>query len=423
MIVLKLINCIIKSIGDLIVPFIIAVGSLMIFGFVPQTKDVYRSIIEIEDDSILHAFWPILFVSILSMSVWYSSYLLYSTPPNSTPQLRNNQEAKTKKFLAIVLGCMPIVGLSWGIYSAQKDIKDTYLLSGIFSNVILLGVDALIIIICCYLTYSKSPRQMEEIDTLFVNFVSLFFTLISLPLIINTEGLGWGVIWIVIIQLLLYILLYCSYSENSNRIKQHKIVIWAMRFLFFALIYTLLIYYLPYYLPSSFSTSFLIFVEPIIQPIILVSISFTLLVVGFTIIQKIGDKKNFPAITFLMALIVFNGFTSCNDNHEIRRTAENSTSVLPTLTDSFNKWLDTARKKYPQGEPYPVYIVSAQGGGIYAAYHAATTLAKLTDDIPSFPQHIFAISGVSGGSLGASVFASLLKANNNNSQTSIKYLG
>jgi len=124
-----------------------------------------------------------------------------------------------------------------------------------------------------------------------------------------------------------------------------------------------------------------------------------------------------------MALIVFNGFTSCNDNHEIRRTAENSTSVLPTLTDSFNKWLDTARKKYPQGEPYPVYIVSAQGGGIYAAYHAATTLAKLTDDIPSFPQHIFAISGVSGGSLGASVFASLLKANNNNSQTSIKYLG
>ena len=59
---------------------------------------------------------------------------------------------------------------------------------------------------------------------------------------------------------------------------------------------------------------------------------------------------------------------------------------------------------------YPVFIVAAEGGGIYAASAAATFLAQLEDREPGLAQHIFAISGVSGGSIGASVFHALDRA-------------
>lgn len=62
-----------------------------------------------------------------------------------------------------------------------------------------------------------------------------------------------------------------------------------------------------------------------------------------------------------------------------------------------------------KGDPYPVFIVAAAGGGAYAAHYTATFLARLQDRCPSFAQHTFAISGVSGGSLGATVFAALAK--------------
>jgi hypothetical protein len=54
--------------------------------------------------------------------------------------------------------------------------------------------------------------------------------------------------------------------------------------------------------------------------------------------------------------------------------------------------------------------VAAQGGGIYAAYHTAILLSRIEDYCPEFRNHLFAISSVSGGSLGAAVFASLTKA-------------
>ncbi|UGX94986.1 hypothetical protein G6321_00007500 [Bradyrhizobium barranii subsp. barranii] len=59
---------------------------------------------------------------------------------------------------------------------------------------------------------------------------------------------------------------------------------------------------------------------------------------------------------------------------------------------------------------YPVFIVAAQGGGIYAANNAARFLARLQDLCPAFRQHLFAISGVSGGSVGSTIFAAALRA-------------
>jgi hypothetical protein len=59
---------------------------------------------------------------------------------------------------------------------------------------------------------------------------------------------------------------------------------------------------------------------------------------------------------------------------------------------------------------YAVFIFGAEGGGIYTASAAAAFLAKLEHDQPGFARHIFAISAVSGGAVGAAVFQALDKS-------------
>jgi tetratricopeptide (TPR) repeat protein len=83
---------------------------------------------------------------------------------------------------------------------------------------------------------------------------------------------------------------------------------------------------------------------------------------------------------------------------------------IPPLSTAFAAWLKKrAEGRDASGEDrdFPVFIVAAQGGGYYAAYHSALTLARLQDLCPDFRNQTFAISGVSGGSLGASVFTAI----------------
>jgi predicted acylesterase/phospholipase RssA len=82
----------------------------------------------------------------------------------------------------------------------------------------------------------------------------------------------------------------------------------------------------------------------------------------------------------------------------------------PSLRDVARGWLEARRSELKPTERYPIIIVAAAGGGIRAAYWAAGLLAALQDREPGFSRHVFGISGVSGGSVGAAVYASLVKA-------------
>jgi hypothetical protein len=61
-------------------------------------------------------------------------------------------------------------------------------------------------------------------------------------------------------------------------------------------------------------------------------------------------------------------------------------------------------------DPYPVYIIAAAGGGIYAASAASMFLARLQDYDPCFAQHVFALSAVSGGAIGATIFQAVAQS-------------
>ena len=124
-----------------------------------------------------------------------------------------------------------------------------------------------------------------------------------------------------------------------------------------------------------------------------------------------------PLLTIiLLAGVAFAGF-DINDNHQLRGagtaipTVEAalaaSASAKPTYyreTLDIGEWLES-RRDWQQYEHYPIFLVATEGGGIRAAYFTASVLAALQEKCPAFAQHVMAISSVSGGSVGAAVFA------------------
>ncbi|MEM7056084.1 MAG: hypothetical protein AAF557_00720 [Pseudomonadota bacterium] len=127
----------------------------------------------------------------------------------------------------------------------------------------------------------------------------------------------------------------------------------------------------------------------------------------------LGQKLRFPIVTTFVVVGVGMSVTDWNDNHAI------TVQLPPALEDKEN-----ADQNFPNGAlnlwskyrlgvelTFPpiktedeVIVVAAQGGGLYAAYHTAMFLAHLQDKNPDTADRVFAVSGVSGGAVGAAVF-------------------
>lgn len=125
---------------------------------------------------------------------------------------------------------------------------------------------------------------------------------------------------------------------------------------------------------------------------------------GWSFIE--GRRRKFPIFWTAAGLaIAFSAF-DLNDNHPIR-VHRGPVSQLPaTPADAFVRWM--AIKGHPTR---PVILVSAEGGGIRAAYFTAISLARIADRCPTAADRIFAINGVSGGAVGAAIFAAILHEN------------
>lgn len=134
-----------------------------------------------------------------------------------------------------------------------------------------------------------------------------------------------------------------------------------------------------------------------------------LIIVG---LQARSDPYRVPLLAILALWYVSVGYFHYGANHQIRRLASGgSVPEALNVDEAFRHWLSQRRDldRYAlEGRPYPVFVVAAEGGGAYAAINAGTVLAKLQDANPAFASHVFAISGVSGGSLGAAAFVSAL---------------
>ena len=127
---------------------------------------------------------------------------------------------------------------------------------------------------------------------------------------------------------------------------------------------------------------------------------------GGTLLLDLGRRTRVPvlflAFALAAALAALRDRNAIPDNHDLRRLPP-GLRARPDVETAFLRFLDAAGP--PGGEPVPVVLVAASGGGISAAYWTATVLGDLADASPRFAGQVFALSGVSGGALGLLAYA------------------
>jgi hypothetical protein len=464
----NLIECRLRPIFEFLiylrVPLVTAVFSFLIFAQVDQTIEVYRAMAQ--DYLYFQATIATLCTGVLSLSVWYSARLLQLSVPELEAllgkQLLSPPQAPPLKFLARIhhldrwisciglgfmlagliaalqgmlpnlvglwllscfllliflpnrlyswvpriLGVVPMVSLGAGIATALQTSSDSFLWIWL-----ILSQSLAIAIFYGYVkrndtgkpALGSSQKGVGLFGARFENFVivviCIVFSAFSLPLIVAAQPnlVSWGIFWVFLLIILLNLLLL---SWRTKPQEQREI--W-LGFIGSLVIAGVILFFLP---PT--------FVPSWVGSLSVVALSLTILVVVVSTIYNWGYENKIPAVTSLIVLAIVASFFNWNDNHRLRFLAEPRVDTLPTLEASFQEWLASRPDREAfKNKSYPVYIAAAQGGGIYAAYHAATTFAKLTDENPCFPAHVFAISGVSGGSVGSTAYASLVKARPN----------
>jgi hypothetical protein len=160
-------------------------------------------------------------------------------------------------------------------------------------------------------------------------------------------------------------------------------------------------------------------VAPYFGPVALVLLTASLWVPLGSLAVYAGKRLQLPITAFILVVAV--AFSATMDNHTVR-TIDAAAAGAPTraeppeLVDAFTGWMRPLAGTAPAAPAAPsapgakprIFFVAAEGGGIRAAYWTAKVLAGLTDENRSFPDRLFAVSSVSGGSLGAVVFDALL---------------
>jgi len=125
-------------------------------------------------------------------------------------------------------------------------------------------------------------------------------------------------------------------------------------------------------------------------------------------ILSINSRINLHIIFFILVIV----FGYSREPHYARlltRTDSNKQKVRPELKTYFNSWLQLHRNDIAAKAEYPVFFVLADGGASRSGYWVASVLGMLHDSTGGkFDDHLFALSGASGGSVGTGAYFALL---------------
>jgi hypothetical protein len=128
-----------------------------------------------------------------------------------------------------------------------------------------------------------------------------------------------------------------------------------------------------------------------------------------TVLVLFGMRLRFPILSALLVWALL--WSPLSDRNHVIRTVDKSgagpVDLRPDVAGQLADWYARVAPRHA-GDEVPIFIVATEGGGIRAAYWTASALTAVQDRYPEFADHLFAISGVSGGSLGAAVFDAVL---------------
>ena len=149
-------------------------------------------------------------------------------------------------------------------------------------------------------------------------------------------------------------------------------------------------------------------------PLTMVALVMIGVTAGLIVLSKLSRLLRVPMISLVVLVTLAFTFRSLQQNvsaadpgNDSGARSEGGQEGPSDLTKTFDTWLKARsdRQAYANtGRPYPVFVFAIQGGGIYAASAGGAYLATLQDHCPALTQHIFAVSSVSGGSMGTAVY-------------------
>lgn len=144
--------------------------------------------------------------------------------------------------------------------------------------------------------------------------------------------------------------------------------------------------------------------------------------VGFIcLMQFIGLHFRFDTILIIIPLAILCGKALINryDVSLERSSTPSAASRRMQLDTYLEQWVKhPSRYRFLKDtasvDPFPVYLVIADGGASKSGFWVASVLAKIETETPHdpFSNHLLSLAGASGGSVGNAAFYSLLKKNN-----------
>ncbi len=170
------------------------------------------------------------------------------------------------------------------------------------------------------------------------------------------------------------------------------------------------------YLATIFSVSFSTWIGSF--PFLLLAFGVLLglgnLVALFSVIARFNFHILLISLAFLVGLI--------SEPHYTRLTTKRKEAPAfadrQNLEEYFESWLSDSTRLLKitanDSSKFPLYFVMANGGASRSGYWVASVLSKMEDETQGkFSEHLFCLSGASGGSVGNACFFSLLKAKAN----------
>jgi hypothetical protein len=118
------------------------------------------------------------------------------------------------------------------------------------------------------------------------------------------------------------------------------------------------------------------------------------------------NRRSLPVFTICISAYTLLCVLDWNDHHFItQRTVTIADDADPSAALNKDKAFEVAARSWFENRhsSRPVYVIAAQGGGTYAAYHAASVIAEMIGPGHQLGRDIFAVSGVSGGSVGSAI--------------------
>ncbi len=111
-------------------------------------------------------------------------------------------------------------------------------------------------------------------------------------------------------------------------------------------------------------------------------------------------RRRYAVPVLFIILFVWYIFSFSNNNHKVRY-AHRDVIERQSNHDHFQQWLlDKHGKGIFSTDTAKIYLVAGEGGGIRGAYWAAHMLHLLDSIVPNFMDQCYAISSVSGSSIG-----------------------